>query len=144
MKKSELKEIIKECLVEILAEGIGHDTINEAVSFRRSAPIDLPPRRKGRKNRQPTDLISFGQKPKTSITKDIAPQVEQVTSSLTSDPILAEIFKDTAMTTMQEQINADKKPNLAGGMSRPEIADGGVDVESMLPDNNWAQLAFMK
>lgn len=146
MKRSELKSIIKECLVEILAEGIGHAAINEAVSSRRPAPIELPPRQRQHKNRSPADLISFGQNAKGKPVRDITPQVEQVASSLTSDPLLAEILKDTAMTTMQEQIGADRSPTLGGG-ARPQLegaGSAGVDVESMMPNNNWAQLAFME
>lgn len=145
MKRSELKSIIKECLVEILAEGIGHEPINEVVSGRRSHSISLPPRRKATKNRKAADLISYGQSKNPEPVRDITPQVEQVTSSLTSDPILADILKDTAMTTMQEQVNADRNPG--AGSAPPQIgagASGGVDIDSMMPDgNNWAQLAFM-
>ena len=147
MKRSELKAIIKECLVEILAEGIGQESINEAVSLRRSPSIDLPPRRNASKNRKAVDLISYGQGKNTEPVRDITPQVEQVTSSLTSDPVLADILRDTAMTTMQEQVNADRRPN--AGSAPPQMGVGasggaGVDIDSMMSGgNNWAQLAFM-
>jgi len=144
MKRSELKAIIKECLVEILAEGIGQEPINEAVAARRSAPVDLPPRRKNANTRRAADLISYAPKPEPA--RDITPQVERVASSLTTDPVLAEILKDTAMTTVQEQANADRRPN--GGSAPPQMGmagNAGVDIESMMTgnSNNWAQLAFM-
>ena len=127
LSRSALKGIVKECLVEILSEGIGSTeaSINETVNRK-------PPKRSRgtRKNqRSPLDTVTFDNK------------VNEAVSDLTDDPIMASIFADTAKTTLQEQYAAGQP----GGQSSN---DPGVDLNSLDADlfsgasQNWAYLAF--
>ena len=104
MKRSELKAIIKECLVEILAEGIGQEALVEAkkATPRRASShrADLKEQLRSRRSKRvaesdPAENPEFDNK------------VNNFVNSMTTDPVLAEIFADTAKTTMQEQPQAD-------------------------------------
>ena len=128
LTRSALKAVIKECLVEILAEGIGPSTssLNEQTSSRQSSKA--PTRR--RKKPQPS---------KTSDKFDAA--VKKSASALTSDPVMSAIFEDTARTTLQEQREAP-----GSQMSTPPMAansETGVNPDELFEgSSNWATLAF--
>jgi hypothetical protein len=67
--------------------------------------------------------------------------VRQAVSSLTQDPIMADIFRDTAATTLQEQARA------SGPQSQPGLPGNdhpGLPVEEIFEEGaaKWAQLAF--
>jgi len=135
-----LKGLVKECLFEILLESTGESTQSLVESRAR------PPRRTGAKKnktsvkRPALDSISFGSKPKVSKPRPVD------VSSITSDPVMASIFQDTAATTLREQAAAER--------GRPGTPLGeGVSLDSMGPSGspssllgeasqNWAYLAF--
>ncbi len=130
-----LKSIVKECLFEILLESTGENTAQLMEATR--APKAKPKRSTSRRTSRPAlDTISFnGSAPK--------PQPRAFDASgITSDPVMASIFEDTAKTTLVEQAAAERgKP---GQVTGPGIA---IDAPS---DNNpfgtaaknWAHLAF--
>lgn len=141
LNRDTLKEIVKECLVEILAEGIsGGSTksLTESInavetnySATKSKNINrmLPPRQ---------DKKAINERFEENISNSIA--------KTTKDPIMAELLADTARTTLQEQNGADQ-PNkfVAKGhdtastiveQHNPEDLFGGEAA------NNWAKLAF--
>ena len=94
LTRSGLKDLIKECLMEVLAEGLG---AGPAAAIQESAPARQP--RRNTKKTSPQrksalDMIKFDTK------------VNEVASSMTSDPTMAAIFADTAKTTLQEQLSA--------------------------------------
>lgn len=131
VSRSMLKSIVKECLVELLAEGLsGGDTesLNESLSLR--------------------NTVTKAEKTFTS-SKVVNPRFEektkQVISQATKDPIMASILEDTAQTTLQEQNTADRPNQFTAkpidtysqivNESDPMEMFGGVS-------NNWASLAF--
>ena len=101
VKRSVLKEIVKECLLEILFEGID----SESGLYEEEEPIREA--RQPRQTSRPSPQVKHRRKPQR---KDV--RTEQVTaavSELTTDQMMAAIYPDTAMTTLQEQKKYDAK-----------------------------------
>jgi len=133
LKKSDFKQLIKECLMEILVEGFGNElpVIAEASSRKRS---NGGSRRTRQKERTPRAQTTPAQ------SAILEPLVENV-NMLSDDPIMASIFADTATTTLQEQRggtplatsqNSDSATRLAAQLEP-------VDLEG---SSKWAELAF--
>ena len=129
LSREKLKTIVKECLVEILSEGL--DTPGDRL-------VESSPRRRPKKKREPVnqrpalDKISFGRK------------VQQTVGSLTDDPLMASIFADTAAGTLQEQISAEGRGGFIGqgdAASRTMAENDPTDVFGEAA-GNWAALAF--
>ena len=115
--------MIKECLVEILAEGIGPSS---------SPKKSTPKKRKTPARRRPAP-------------QDINPvfneAVSRSTSTLTSDPVMAAIFEDTARTTLQEQRESPSAMSAIPSPGAETTADG--EPEDLFEGSqNWAALAF--
>lgn len=133
MKRSELKKIVKECLIEI----VGESFINEAV-----------------KNGINSFLVENGTKSfsaksdvtEDNIIRDFAANKEsekinenKIRESLDvlgiQDPVMKEIMMDTAKTTMLEHVASD-------GI-RPGVKPGaGIDISSMPGADKWKDIAF--
>ena len=135
VSRSMLKSIVKECLVELLAEGLsGGDTssLNESLSMTNSTSnfkqVSMPT-----------------QSTKKVVNQRFEDNTNKVISQATNDPIMASILQDTAKTTLQEQNGADRpnqftaKPTdtysqIASESDPMEMFEGAA--------NNWASLAF--
>jgi len=136
VSRSMLKSIVKECLVELLAEGLsGGDTasLNESLSLEKNVTFKQEMMPEERKNTNKVVNPNFEQKTK------------QIISQATSDPIMASILEDTAQTTLQEQNTADRpnqfKPKPTDTYS--QIASESDPMEMFGgASNNWAALAF--
>ena len=127
VSRSLLKGIVKECLVEILAEGLGTDSeLNENVVSKKRSKKKVP----RNSHRRPADTISFDN------------TVDNAVKNITDDPVMAQILADTAKTTLQEQYAAGEP----GGAAN--LGDPGVDLDALGGDlfsgagRNWAYLAF--
>jgi len=145
LTKSNLKIIVKECLLEILEEGISLSSyeINE-----RSNKGNHKTAKRSRltNSRQPSNNPSS--KSDTIKNKNFESNIERVANSLTSDPVLSSILTDTAMTTLQEQVERQGP----GGVLMPAAGSGDyadrVAAQSAPEDlfsdsaGKWAQLAF--
>jgi len=139
--RSVLKTLVKECLVEILLEGIdGEDADVLEESLERPQVISKP-----RRSNKPDPMIEIKRRRKSLDQKKVnaqAQQTQQTISALTEDPLMQDIFADTAMTTLAEQV--ERK----GKMSHvPATGAAAVVAESEPSDlfsgaNNWADLAF--
>jgi hypothetical protein len=127
LSKKQLKNIVKECLVEILQEGI---------STNNSPPVNVPkqrPKRASSTSRPALDSVRFEN------------VVSEAVGSLTDDPVLSSIFADTAKTTLQEQYASQGSP-----LSGDTVTNSIVSPESdAIPTDafgdaakNWAALAF--
>ena len=130
LKRGELKQIVKECLVEILSEGLqgSHNEINESRSLVTAAIHEekLIDRKQQTKKKNP----SFNK----AVTRNV--------SSLTDDPLMASIFEDTARGTFQDQMSNETTP---GKSSLQETAAPGYELEEVFgakASQNWAALAF--
>ena len=123
LRRSQLKSIVKECLVEILAEGLSTVNLTEASTKNTKSAVRPRPQLQ------------------TEETKQFKTAVNSTVGALTSDPLMAEIFRDTAETTLQEQLGAETTPQVAG-LQAP--AGPSVDVEDFFGESakNWAALAF--
>jgi hypothetical protein len=131
LSKNQLKGIVKECLVEILSEGIQlTDNIVE-----NKAPVKKNSRKKKKKN------------------QNFENNVNNTINTMTKDPVLASIFEDTAKTTLQEQYNTSVAYNPNSPNSSDTNAPVGdistqiaseLDPEELPGAENWAKLAFMK
>lgn len=146
--RNDLKDLVKECLVEILSEGIGHSSSLSERLVRTSSPrpAPIPPRSQS----SALNSISYGKIPTKTPARSApaaAPKstkaVAESIMSITSDPVMSEIFSDTASTTLQEQLHADSAP---GRASASETAAPGQDISAIdiFSDGakNWATLAF--
>ena len=154
LTKTMLKGIVKECLVEILSEGLGDETIVESVSRK--------PKRKTKKSRSIFDQMdeAFDRKPQQPENSAFDSRVSQAAAAATSDPILQSILADTARTTLQEQMQYDTStpsyvPQAAPAMhqqSMPSPAVGpntsgmsaaaGLDINSLFGEatHNWSKV----
>jgi hypothetical protein len=134
VKRSVLKEIVKECLLEILFEGID----SSEPGYEEEEPI-----REARTQRRAS-------RPSSSNTKKVkAPSrnqkglreapVQAAVQELTDDPMMAAIFADTAQTTLQEQkegrtVPADNAAAAVGNVDNMEDLFAGA--------GDWAAIAF--
>ena len=138
--KSELKQIVKECLIEILAEGIG--TKNKRSNSERVNEI---------KNKTPRrshlDNITYG-KNKNSVNEKKIVKVKN--TNITDNAIFNEILADTAKHTLQEQVAADRGSNSHHAQISSQGDKAAKIVSQNTPDQifgqeasgKWAKLAF--
>jgi hypothetical protein len=131
LSRSELKGIVKECLMEILSEGLG------------DASLDLNESSRPRKRKTSTRRVD--RSPTSSPALDnikFSSAVENTVSRATNDPLMASLLADTASTTLQEQINhSDESPLTDGGSSGIPLDSDSLDIFSDA-SQNWADLAF--
>lgn len=133
LTKTALKSLVKECLVEILAEGIGSTaTLQEGV---KKSSVNV----EARKREQEVQAEQY--------RKKFEVKVDNTVNELTDDPIMQSIFADTAKTTLQEQMQHDSRPGASTGQPTPEMMSGnasGVDLGNIFDgaSSNWSELAF--
>jgi len=132
-----LKSIVKECLVELLAEGLsGGDTssLNERLSLKETyndIKQDFKPAKQSNKSKV--------------VNPNFEQKTKQIISQATKDPIMASILEDTASTTLQEQNTADR-PNQFTAKPTDTYSQIASESDPMEmfggASNNWAALAF--
>lgn len=161
MTRQDLKSIVKECLVEILSEGLVESarSVNENRQARPQArQQSASPQNFDRPARSSiADKISFLPENRQEIRRGPGPQqVEQnnrhLISSLTSDPILAEVFADTARNGGHTRIADSAGPAHKIGHEQMISAAGDAAAKAMLRSDpvdvfgdsagKWAALAF--
>ena len=126
LKRGELKQIVKECLVEILAEGLE----NSQSSLVESREVRAPARPRSQRSKGLVENPGFDR----AVSRNV--------SSLTDDPMMAALFEDTARGTYQDQLSNESAP---GQVSMSETAAPGADLSEVFGDKaaqNWAALAF--
>lgn len=133
VSRSVLKGIVKECLVEILSEGLisTSETINES-----------------KKSKRKPDMVSpdvFQQRKKMLREKTSRKQPEVQVDHITDDPMMREIFADTAATTLREQplteSGAGKRDYIPSDAAAQAVYNN--DLEDLFEGaGNWAALAF--
>ena len=150
ISKSSLKNAVKECLIEILQEGL---TESVDLEVRQSNSLTESSRNMSRSKKvspQPPRRSNVYDKMEIGHKNQQDNKINQVTSQMTDDPVLAGIFADTARTTMVEQLNADRHGTK--GHPSPVMTNGDTaakkaaesDPMSLFSEsaNNWAALAF--
>lgn len=148
ISRSALKGIVKECLVEILQEGINTEE-NQSVSLTE---------RKKSSHRAVTGRGSVigkaerNQKPKNTKRQRLeeSKRAQDTANSITADPVLASILTDTALTTMQEQSSVERvgptgvsvASAASGDMAARQAASSDPADLFSESSSNWAALAF--
>jgi hypothetical protein len=153
LSRTVLKEIVKECIIEIFEESFftQGDMIYE--SNKSYSGNDNASNVKNKKSRRPRQNAGAhksnlnNNNHQTSQQEKIFEQkVNNITSNLTNDPIMADIFKDTASTTLQQQNNSVNSRGMsvtAGGDSAAYKASNSDPTELFAESaGKWATLAF--
>jgi len=130
-----LKQIVKECLVEILSEGLrGSANISKLTALEES----VQPRTRSNKNKvqrsQALDNIY------SNTPEPINTQLPGI------DPMMASLLQDTADSTFDAQVEADGDPHYAARLTQGDSAAKTMatsDPTDLFEGaSNWAALAF--
>lgn len=149
LTKSMLKGIVKECLVEILSEGLGsEETLSEV-----SRPLRRAKKTKSRKSIFDQMDKAFDREPRVVDNTRFENSISIATKTATDDPLLQSILEDTAKTTLQDQMmHESKMPTTAMAGSMPSASasspigrssdNAGIDITSLFGDvvENWGEL----
>jgi isochorismate synthase EntC len=132
--KNVLKSLVKECLVEILSEGIGNSSqISEQKIIR--------DKKKSQIHQQKIKNTILEKKQKNN-------NMENIISSIADNDLMKSILSDTANTTLVEQLNHEKSNHKMNGSEIQQnfsLNEGpGVDIDSIISENknNWNLMAF--
>tara|TARA_R110001592_G_scaffold6744_3_gene36387 strand:- start:849 stop:1322 length:474 start_codon:yes stop_codon:yes gene_type:complete len=141
VKRSVLKQLIKECLVEILVEGISADSNIANALVEAATPRPSSTKKDTQYNTEVKRINSQRErldKVKTSTKND------QMISTLTEDPMMADIFRDTAETTLQQQgISNNPKDSRPVARDAASQTVANNNLEDLFESaGNWAALAF--
>lgn len=150
--RDQLKGLVKECLVEILSEGLAPPSVRSTqagdmshmIEERQSSRIASGPRRAALPPRSQSPALnstvynSTPTKRSAPSPQPMRPAIMESVGQITSDPIMSQILADTAMTTLQEQIGAES--SRPGSPSMEESVGSPADLFEGA--QNWATLAF--
>lgn len=166
----DLKEVVKEALIEILQEGLG----SLMTQMPTQNVVQMQPEYTGlTETRNPNKSITTQKNlnqiasmkneqqkkrplttPGVSETRDLQPMkkaltakatspVKEAISSITSDPLMAAIFSDTAKTTLMEQGRAEKQNVVASDYASKVVGENDpIDIFGNEAAGNWEKLAF--
>jgi hypothetical protein len=134
MSRNQLKSLIKECLVEVLVEGLNPGSKE---SFLKES--STPKRKSARSIKPPSS--------RSAVDSDkLNQRIDESVNACTSDPILGNILADTARTTLQEQLGEESNHAQQVAINGDQAAKmaAGNDPNDMFGEaaNNWAALAF--
>ena len=150
MKKTDLKSIIKECLIEILQEGLlttsykiqENKKRNPSLKETLTEEVFLP-----RANHPAQHKFANKPQPRQD-TRKFENNIKQKVSQLTNDPIMASLFEDTAKGSLQDMLNHEI-PGGAGGQQIPadlmdstSSAGAGISLNAFEGNSSWADIAF--
>ena len=157
MTKSELKEIIKECILEVMLDGIrsGESPADRRVHENTRRPEPMLGKRDSHQVQQMgkkhLDSISFVDgvsrvASQAQGRKSPPPVVNELASAFPAEQqnIMKQIFEDTIKNTLPNQMTADRSPNAALAQ-RADDLNGTTNVDPMSlfeGSSNWAELAF--
>ena len=142
MSRQQLKAIVKECLLEILSEGLGDATPISAMSRRpQISGIAEQRRRNAKQDYDPRlDTPIHGRTATAALRENIKRQAG-------GNPIMESIFEDTARTTLPSQLAAGDNGGFeGGGAGKPQLQEQFTgEVEDVFGEetaSRWANLAF--
>jgi len=147
--RSGLKSVVKECLIEILSEGLSEGSVTALQESRTKRHPGKYSQTKSpsRNNRRPSlDHVSFEPRSDDTEKSSFDQRVSSTVSSMTDDSVLSSILEDTARTTLQEQITAESQRGMSshaqGDTAAREVANSDPMDLFGGSANNWAELAF--
>ena len=126
LKRSALKSVVKECLLEILSEGI-NPNLQQSASVQ---PMGNAVAQESLNNMQ------------ESTVKENDKSMKDAIAGITSDPILANVLSDTAKTTLVEQAGADRQGQLRQMRVTTPNMQTHAHTQEHDGDSHWAALAF--
>ena len=158
LDKKVFKNIVKECLVEILAEGIypqegsSRDRkadLKESIQKKSIRGIHSGRTRETREARQSSrdylDKVSYGSGSQQNSENNRSDRTSQLISKVTKDPIMSEIFADTAASTLKEQregTGRTQTPTKPADTAARIVADSDPTDLFGASAGKWADLAF--
>lgn len=145
ISKMQLKAIVKECLVEILHEGLGNIS---PVSFGSAINLPMTERPPAPKKPQKISPLDMPVSQNRGNYRHSNAMIETIKNEARGNPIMAEILADTAMTTLPKMMSGgdtatEGTSRGSSKLSQQEQFAGtpeqvfGEDVAS-----KWANLAF--
>ena len=138
--KNILKSIVKECLIEILAEGVFPDHESDSASKTSMLKTNLSENRKTHPKQPLKSLEDVSAEASNSKEVKIN-KYEKVAKNLTADKILNEMLADTAKTTLPTQLSAESAKS---GAMRSLIGVPGADKAAILnismEINKWKKI----
>ena len=138
--KTELKSIVKECLVEILSEGLGDGLglTNQNISQKTTLPNQSSVYENSNVHQTPMQLTPRRPPPQLR---------EAIKREAGGNKVMESILADTAASTLQKMIQNEGRPPVpssAGGLAEHVVAS--TNPEELFGDeasSKWAALAFM-
>ena len=127
MTRGELKALVKECLLEVLQEGLQAQSTSTKSRRKSVSGKSVSTRSKSRR-RHPTDFMEVNAPSPVPANKN--------------DPIMESIFADTAATTLQEQAAARANPAIPTADHAARIALENEPADLFEGAQNWSMLAF--
>lgn len=150
MTKGQLKALVKQCLVEILMEGLGDSqSVEESTKRDVSSPRrQVQPTRETQSRRPGLEAVSYGK------SAEVKPAVTQAIREVAGDnSVMASIFADTARTTLANQSSVER-PGASGRVDQSSLAMvhgdeaarviASVDPTELFGEASarWADVAF--
>lgn len=138
--RTALKAIVKECLIELLAEGLsGESTINESRSLKSTFN-----KMSKNKNQRYLDGIKRDIDNAPAFNED---RINETVSKITKDDVMSQILADTAKTTLVAQGSGNAvSPSasiMASGDAAAKVSMQSDPMELFSESaNKWADLAF--
>jgi hypothetical protein len=138
LTKNEMKSLVKECLLEILIEGVGGESSNLSESRQARPPTNsrvqqAPTRRPSLDMIRPRAAPSAAPAPQPPRSK---PNPANYKELVGGNDVMASIFADTAGSGLVESLNE------RGSAHSNPVIDTGVDPTLFEGAGNWAALAF--
>jgi len=140
LTRSDLKDIVKECIIEVMLEGLRADSKPQLQreSTQRDQPLSM---------KKHLDSISF-----SAGAAKVADQAQGRRSTITAvsnlvsefpkeqQGIMQQMFEDTARNTLPGQLTADRNP--AAAQSQMNEVASSDPMKIFDGASNWADLAF--
>jgi len=147
MTRSELKDIVKECIMEVLLEGL--DASAKPTPTRQTEQVRRGPTPAPAKRASDTSFSAGANKIANQAQgrrQELPPAVTALASEFHGEQrnVMQQIFEDTARNTLPSQINADRSPGAALA-DRADSMSSASDIDPMSlfeGASNWAELAF--
>jgi hypothetical protein len=141
VSRNMLKSLVKECLVEILSEGLS-TLPNDLVESRQ--PNRPRKAKKAVSRRIAPDLVSYG---KTSVP-DNKVMENRIRAAAGNDSVMQDILRDTAQNTLPNMISAESR-HTSGLVERTTRGDAATKIMADADPmdifegaSNWAAMAF--
>ena len=132
LSKSELKSVIKECLVEILSEGLGNSSLFTEGKTKKEYSENY--RSDSQQAKAPRRQFAPSSSLKEAIKRESA-----------GNPIMESIFADTASKTLPGILEHDKPGARPVSLGAAEQIVASVDPQDLFGEetsSKWASLAF--